>query len=66
VAKAQEVEGGAEGDKVVDAGMAGGVLGRRALDIRTRTLGLASKNLRQAGFYPSRSKGADHGEILDQ
>jgi hypothetical protein len=45
VEEAQEVEGEAEGDKVVDAGMEGGVLGRWALDIKTRTLVFASKNL---------------------
>ena len=47
VEEAQEVEGGAEGDKVkvVGAGMEGGVLGRWALDIKTRTLVFASKNL---------------------
>jgi hypothetical protein len=36
VEEAQEVEGGAERDKVVDAGMEGGVLGRRALDIKNQ------------------------------
>jgi hypothetical protein len=45
VEEAQEAEDGAEGDKVVDAGMEGGVLGRRALGIKTRTLVFASKSL---------------------
>ena len=40
----QVVEGGAEGDKVADVGMAGGVLGKRVLD-QTVTLIFGPGNL---------------------
>lgn len=40
----------------VDAGMEGGVLGRLVLNIKSRTLVFASRNLGYVRFYPSRKK----------
>jgi hypothetical protein len=45
VEEAEVVEAGEDMDEVEEAEVVGGVLGRRALDIKTRTLVLASKNL---------------------
>jgi hypothetical protein len=59
-------EAAVDEDTVAATEVVDGALGRRGLEIKTRILVSASKNLLQVRFYPSRKKGEDHGETLDQ